>query len=871
MTELNPAAPKHVFVSYTGVDSVIAAWIAEVLRSAGHAITIQSSDFHPGHNFVLKMQEALTSADHVVAVLSPAYEASGFGSAEWAAAFATDPTGADRRLIGIRVAPYQPTGLLRSVVYADLVDRTDDDAATLVRRALDPTTRPAVAGGLTSAIETAPHTWGVPSPVAHFAGRGEAMDLVSERLKPGTRMALTGYGGLGKSAVAAEWVRAHAAEFELILWLPAATQQRIEEALASAARDLGLATPASDADVAGRAARHALQATRRALVVLDDCPDVEVAQAAGIAASATVLLTSRNDGGWRPDGYEQLRLDVLTAEAGTTLLRAMAPDGGDGADLVVEALDGLPLALAQAGAYVDQHAISFVQYLDRLSTHAPRVLERPPGHEYGHTVLTVWTLALDELETASPAAASLLKLLSVVDSEDFPRAVLSIGWELLPEALSEAASDAFSLDATIATVLGQSLCRPDGDGLSVHPVVQAVIRSRMTEEEIATTSESVASALMKAFPEDVEPSSWPTWERLSPHVAFVVGLAIQREVYVDSLVPMLGDMARSYDGRGFPHFANALYTTALQYLTDHQDQASTGQLVFVVEQLAYSYLGLRAADAAASLFKALVDATQKNGQATSRGAVRAGVGLASAMTDTGNHDGALECLSTAAQAYGQMDEADPALGAHLYGTWGRLLVRRGEPEDGRVHLLKALELAEEANNKEDTALTLLHLGNSYRHAEDVGPANEHYERARSIASSLPGRQQLQAEILANIATLALGAGDEERALGVLDEAILLMSEIPEGDFTVTAANLHATRAQIRVRMPETEVIEVVAEAGLAFEVLCAHLPEGHPHRREVGMFLLNIAEAVGDDEIRSAVVSREPQLGTSPHRMGDQA
>jgi TIR domain-containing protein len=97
------------FVSYTAIDEPWADWIGATLSEAGHDVSLQCVDFRPGENFVVRMQEAAAAADHTVVVLSNRYLASGFATAEWAAAFASDPTGENRALIPVAIEPVTPT------------------------------------------------------------------------------------------------------------------------------------------------------------------------------------------------------------------------------------------------------------------------------------------------------------------------------------------------------------------------------------------------------------------------------------------------------------------------------------------------------------------------------------------------------------------------------------------------------------------------------------------------------------------------------------------------------------------------------------------------------------------------------------------
>lgn len=120
---------KDFFISYTAADEAWATWVAWALEEAGYSVVLQAWDFKPGSNFVLDMHRALQEAVRIIAILTPVYLRSMYGGAEWAAGVAADPTGIDRKLIPVRVAPSEPAGLLRSFIYIDLVGLADEAQA----------------------------------------------------------------------------------------------------------------------------------------------------------------------------------------------------------------------------------------------------------------------------------------------------------------------------------------------------------------------------------------------------------------------------------------------------------------------------------------------------------------------------------------------------------------------------------------------------------------------------------------------------------------------------------------------------------------------------------------------------------------------
>src|SRR3712207_1675312 len=67
------------------------------------------------------MHKATMTAERTIAVLSPRYVDAVYTQSEWTAAFRTDPTGAHRRLISVRIESCQLLGLLGNILYIDLV------------------------------------------------------------------------------------------------------------------------------------------------------------------------------------------------------------------------------------------------------------------------------------------------------------------------------------------------------------------------------------------------------------------------------------------------------------------------------------------------------------------------------------------------------------------------------------------------------------------------------------------------------------------------------------------------------------------------------------------------------------------------------
>lgn len=144
--------PADFFITYAEVDRAWAEWVAWWLELAGYSVILAAWDFRPGHNFVLKMQQAATVARRTIAIFTDDYLSSYYAKQEWAAAFARGAASDDRTLIPIRVKPCAPGGLLSQILCIDLVGVEDEyDAVLMVLEGVrhergKPMTRPAFPG-----------------------------------------------------------------------------------------------------------------------------------------------------------------------------------------------------------------------------------------------------------------------------------------------------------------------------------------------------------------------------------------------------------------------------------------------------------------------------------------------------------------------------------------------------------------------------------------------------------------------------------------------------------------------------------------------------------------------------------------------------
>jgi tetratricopeptide (TPR) repeat protein len=146
--------------------------------------------------------------------------------------------------------------------------------------------------------------------------------------------------------------------------------------------------------------------------------------------------------------------------------------------------------------------------------------EQPLG--YQHTVATTWSLALQRLQQAEPAAVDLLTLASFVAPDDLPLPLVAAHHDQLPEPLTTAAGDPLALADAVAALRRYSLIRVVADGLYVHRLLQTVVRTVLDDDAKRAWAATAVRLLRAGWPSESDSvAAWPDCQRLLPHVLAV--------------------------------------------------------------------------------------------------------------------------------------------------------------------------------------------------------------------------------------------------------------------------------------------------------------------------------------------------------------
>lgn len=361
-----------------------------------------------------------------------------------------------------------------------------------------------------------PEIWNLPARNPHFTGRSGMLEELHGRLDHQDTtlvvQAMYGMGGVGKSQLVIEYAHRYGTEYGLAWWIDAQQPVLIPQQVDRLAQRLGL-TSGVAADSVERLKAH-LAYRSDWLLIFDNAERVEDVAPFRPASGGNIVVTSRYPG-WGALGG-RLQVDVLDRIETIALLRERIPAiTPELADRLGAELGDLPLAVAQAAAYMEQTGMDPAEYLRHFTNRRAALIARGDVVDYQGRVDTAWELSLEQLKTVSPKSLELLELSAFLAPEPVPISLLERHETLT--AQTEGGLD--GLTDAVGAAVSFSLIRRLPSGFQLHRLVQAAIRLRIPPAESERIGAAAADLLGRAHPGDPnDPAHWPDYASLAPHV-----------------------------------------------------------------------------------------------------------------------------------------------------------------------------------------------------------------------------------------------------------------------------------------------------------------------------------------------------------------
>lgn len=438
-----------------------------------------------------------------------------------------------------------------------------------------------------SLIVPAPHWW-VPLPRnPFFTGREEILQKLHTQLHADRATALQGLGGIGKTQVALEYAYRHAPEYNAIFWIGADTVESMITSLLGIAEVLQLSERGNqDPQRVITTVQRWLTTHYEWLLIWDNLEDFELlTRFLPSAYRGTLLLTTRHQAlGRLASG---LALESMRPEEGKLFLLRRAcvlprkvtdeqvhqfaqlyPSEYAAAEELVTTLGGFPLALDQAGAYMEETKCSFSHYLSLYKSQRYQLLDRRGSLSFDHPHSAVATIELvcQHVARESLLALVLLHFCTYLSPDAIPEELFTEGATYLGPVLEHLTDEPSRLDRALAILRSVSLVQryPETQTFSLHVLVQTVLRDQMSEHERVQWLQRALYTLNAVFPDMATESItiWRRGERLLPHALAVTAICADHLASRD-LATLLVKIANYLCERAQYDLAKPLYERVL--------------------------------------------------------------------------------------------------------------------------------------------------------------------------------------------------------------------------------------------------------------------------------------------------------------------
>src|SRR6266516_4467391 len=246
----------------------------------------------------------------------------------------------------------------------------------------------------------------------------------------------------GKTQTAVEYAFRYRDNYDPILWVKAESLESINSDFVTIAHLLNLPEKQEqEQHLIIEAGKRWFKNHDGWLLILDNADDLEMVRSfIPTDGQGYILLTTRAQATRRI--ARRIEIEEMNVEEGAlfllrratiidsdaTLDAASTPDRTTAKE-ISQTMDGLPLALDQAGAYIEETQWSLTEYLRLFQIRKEELLQRRGKLTTDHpeSVGTTWSLAFEKVQQANPAAADLLRLCTFLDPDIIQEEIITIG------------------------------------------------------------------------------------------------------------------------------------------------------------------------------------------------------------------------------------------------------------------------------------------------------------------------------------------------------------------------------------------------------------------------------------------------------------
>jgi tetratricopeptide (TPR) repeat protein len=565
--------------------------------------------------------------------------------------------------------------------------------------------------------------------------------------------ALHGLGGIGKTLLATEYVCLYYHEYQAVFWVNATSPEHLSSSILSLADQLGIPAYYNlNEQQRFTAIKHWLQHHDQWLAVLDDLDNIPMMdQFIPLYSNGHVLLTTQS----QATGQFAIAVpvDQMTIENGALFLLRRAtiiPQEGSletasEADVlqamkIAQEFQGYPLALDQAGAYMEENRRIFATYLTLYHQQKATLLDRRGRLASDHLdpVTTTLSMTFQKIAQIDPLALELLYFFAFLHPDALPDEMIMQNASSLDGPLHMLALNPVAFNDALATLQRFSLVhlRTDSTTLNMHSILQVVIKKELTKKQQQQRARQAVRLINATFPE-VHFTTWKVCERYVPQAQHCATLIHDFQLTLQEGPLLLERLGFYYFQRGCYTEAEIVLTQALS-LQEHHRRGDSADIALTLNSLGLLYQQQARYTEAEALYQRALQLREHL--------------LGS------EHSKTVESLHNLAQLYGDLGDYQRA--EQLY--------------------LSVLSLEERLKgmNHSDVASTLNNLGLMYYHQGYYPQAETVYHRALAIYEHfLPTKHPDMFYPLDGLGALAEIQGQYQRAEALYQQAYVICEQV----------------------------------------------------------------------------------------------
>ncbi|KAL0931324.1 kinesin light chain [Colletotrichum truncatum] len=382
-----------------------------------------------------------------------------------------------------------------------------------------------------------------------FIGRSQTLDQIKRLFgheqqfdqspKPRSRVALYGLGGIGKTQIAlayALWLQRDHPDVS-VFWVHASNADRFRQGYIAIAQECNIpGRDNSEADVLMLVKTWLEKGIRgRWLMVIDNADDTQLffpssspdgstnthsttEKPGGLGryipecAHGSILITTRNKQAALRIARSNplLKIEGMSDNETNQLLNTMLDDEvhTDEASDLSKRLEHLPLALAQAAAFIQENTISISQYLQLLEESDESLVNQlsEPFEAVGrdsetpHALTSTWIVSFNQIQQQEALASDVLSFASLLDRQGIPE-------EFIVHFCNQRDTDEQQMSTSKVTkAVGvlkafSFVSQAKDNAITMHRLVQLVTRKWLeTQKRLASYAEQALDIVSNLYP-----------------------------------------------------------------------------------------------------------------------------------------------------------------------------------------------------------------------------------------------------------------------------------------------------------------------------------------------------------------------------------